>query len=66
MAGTVAPAVMRNFLLAIDASDLVQSADAGGESAMHTKYFVVNECCKCKVIKYFRAVTPNIDGAELS
>ena len=54
-------AVVRYLLLSVNSLDLVKCIERRGETTMDTKYFVIDDCCERKEVKYFCAVSPDVD-----
>jgi hypothetical protein len=46
--------------------NFIQSIYAWGQTTMDGKQLVIDDSSQCQVIKYFSAVTPNVNTAKLS
>ena len=57
---------MRDFLLPIKASDVIQSGKVWRETTMETEHGVFNDSCHGKKIKNVSEVLPHVASAELS
>lgn len=59
-------AIMGNFLLSVNHSDLIQSADRRRKSTVHAENLVINDSCQSQVVEDLRAVPPHVDRTVLT
>ena len=52
--------IMRHFLLAVEATDLIKSVDRRREASMYAEYLIIYYSCQCKIVKNLSAVAPYV------
>ena len=57
---------MRNFLYAVQSSDVVQSIDTWGETSVEAEDLIVNKCGEGKVVEEIGEVFPDVGIAVFS
>jgi hypothetical protein len=58
--------IMRNLLLSIQVSNVIQSIDRWREASMDAENLIINDSCKSEIVKYVCTVSPYIHTPILS
>ena len=57
---------MWHLLLPVDRPNLIEGVNRWTQSSVNTEYFIVDDCCKGKVVEDVSAVSPDIHGTIFS
>mmetsp|Transcript_6233 Transcript_6233/g.18937 ORF Transcript_6233/g.18937 Transcript_6233/m.18937 type:complete len:205 (-) Transcript_6233:40-654(-) len=57
---------MRNLLLAVDDTNLVQCIDGGTQATVHTEHLVIDESRETEIVEEICTIAPHVHRAELA